>query len=151
AVLEKSRQDPALEGMGTTVAAVLFDERDDVISICHVGDSRVYLVHEGRIEQLTEDHSFVQELFRKGKIGLEQMKVSPHRHILTQAVGISPVIQPRLCRIPPQPGDYFLLCSDGLHGAVEEQEILRILTEEGQDLDQRCETLIGLANERGGK
>lgn len=151
AVLERSRQDPALEGMGTTVAAVLLDKRDEVISICHVGDSRVYRLHQGSIEQLTEDHSFVQELLRKGKIGLEEMKVSPHRHILTQAVGISPMIHPGLCLTGPQPGDFFLLCSDGLHGAVEEQEMLHVLTQEGPDLEQRCETLVRLANERGGK
>ncbi len=151
AILERSLQDPTLEGMGTTVAALLFDKRDDAISICHVGDSRVYRVHQGSIEQLTEDHSFVQELFRKGKIGLQEMKVSPHRHILIQAVGISPLIDPKFCRIPPQPGDFFLLCSDGLHGVVEEQEILQVLTQEGPDLEQRCETLVRLANERGGK
>lgn len=151
AILERSLQDPKLEGMGTTVAALLFDKRDNVISICNVGDSRVYRVHQGSIEQLTEDHSFVQELFRKGKIGLQEMKVSPHRHILTQAVGISPMIDPKVSRIPPQSGDFFLLCSDGLHGALEEQEILHVLTQEGPDLEQRCETLVRLANERGGK
>jgi len=151
AILERSLQDPLLEGMGTTVAALLFDKRDEVVSICHVGDSRVYGVHQGSIEQLTEDHSFVQELFRKGKIGLEEMKVSPHRHVLTQAVGISPVIRPGLRRILPHPGDFFLLCSDGLHGALEEQEILRVLVQEGADLEQRCETLVRLANERGGR
>jgi PPM family protein phosphatase len=151
AVLERSRQDPGLEGMGTTVAAVFLDPRDEVISICNVGDSRVYRVHQGSIEQLTEDHSFVQELFRKGKIALEEMKTSPHRHILTQAVGIGPVIQPRLCLTRSQPDDFFLLCSDGLYGAVEEQEMLHVLTQEGPDLEQQCETLVGLANERGGK
>ncbi len=150
-VLERSRQDPSLEGMGTTVAAVLFDERDDVASICHVGDSRVYRVRQESITQLTEDDSFVQELFRKGKIGLQEMKVSPHRHLLTQAVGFSPAIHPRLYLTRPQPDDFFLLCSDGLHGAVEEQEMLHVLTQEGLDLEQRCETLVHLANERGGK
>jgi len=151
AILERSLQDPLLEGMGTTVVAFLFDERDDVISICHVGDSRMYRVHQGSIEQLTEDHSFVQELFRKGKIGRQEMQVSPHRHVLTQAVGISPVIRPGLCRIPPHPGDAFLLCSDGLHGALEEQEMLQVLVQEGADLEQRCETLVRFANERGGR
>lgn len=151
AILERSLQDSTLEGMGTTIAAFLFDERDEVISICHVGDSRVYRIHQGNIEQLTEDHSFVQELFRKGKIGLEEMKVSPHRHVLTQAVGIGPVIHPGLCRIPPHSGDAFLLCSDGLHGALEEREMLEVLVQEGADLEQRCDTLVRLANERGGR
>jgi protein phosphatase len=151
AILERSLQDPTLEGMGTTIAAFLFDERDKAISICHVGDSRVYRIHQGNIEQLTEDHSLVQELFRKGKIRREEMKVSPHRHILTQAVGISPVIHPGLCRLSPHLGDTFLLCSDGLHGALEEREILEVLVREGSDLEQRGNTLVRLANERGGR
>ena len=150
AVFEKSSQDPGLTGMGTTVAAVLFDDRERLASICHVGDSRVYRVRNGAIQQLTEDHSLVQQLFREGKIGVQELKVSPHRHILTQAVGIGPIVHPALCIEQPQAGDLYLLCSDGLHGLVEEEEMLQTATQGMSDLQQVCDTLVNLANARGG-
>ncbi|MCS6924561.1 MAG: Stp1/IreP family PP2C-type Ser/Thr phosphatase [Candidatus Binatia bacterium] len=150
AILERSRQDPSLMGMGTTVAAILFDNREPFASIGHVGDSRVYRVRNGTIEQLTEDHSLVQQLLREGKIRSHELKTSRHRHILTQAVGVSPFVQPTLRIVEPQPGDLFLLCSDGVHGTVEEEEMLEILTDRARDLQQQCDALVNLANERGG-
>ena len=137
--------------MGTTVAAVLFDRREDLASICHVGDSRVYRVQAGHIEQLTEDHSLVQQLFRDGKISLQEMKTSPHRHILTQAVGVGPIIQPAVRVEKPQQGEIFVICSDGVHGVVGEEEILSAITQGGPDLEKVCDTLVNLANGRGGR
>ncbi|MGE0681789.1 MAG: PP2C family serine/threonine-protein phosphatase, partial [Candidatus Binatia bacterium] len=119
-------------------------------NICHVGDSRVYHVRNGYIEQLTEDHSFVQQLFQEGKLSSEEMKVSPHRHILTQAVGIGPLLHPALATSAAYPGDLFLLCSDGLHGVVSEDEILQAVLSQATDLQQACDVLVRLANERGG-
>jgi serine/threonine protein phosphatase PrpC len=151
-VLEMSRQDPRLAGMGTTVAAVLFEEREGLASICHVGDSRVYRVRARRIEQLTEDHSLAQQLFRDGKIGLQEVKASPHRHILTQALGVSPVVQPTLRVEELRKGDIFIICSDGVHGVIEvEEEILNVLVREGSDLQKACDALVDLANARGGR
>jgi serine/threonine protein phosphatase PrpC len=150
AILEKSRQNPSLMGMGTTIAAILFDNREQFASIGHVGDSRIYRVRHGTIEQLTEDHSLVQQLLREGKIRPQELKTSPHRHILTQAVGVSPFIQPTVRIVEPQPGDLFLLCSDGVHGIVEEEEMLHVLTDSAIDLQQQCDALVNLANERGG-
>jgi len=150
AILEKSRQETGLIGMGTTVAAVLFEHQDSLANICHVGDSRVYHVRNGYIEQLTEDHSFVQQLFQEGKLSREEMKVSPHRHILTQAVGIGPLLHPALATSPTQPGDLFILCSDGLHGVVSKDEILQTVLSHPRDLQQACDELVHLANDRGG-
>ena len=150
AILEKSRQDPSLTGMGTTIAAILFDDREHFASVGHVGDSRVYRVRNDHIEQLTEDHSLVQQLLREGKLSPQELRTSPHRHILTQAVGISPFIQPAVRVIEPHPGDFFILCSDGVYGTVEEEEILQLIIKETADLQQVCNMLVNLANERGG-
>jgi protein phosphatase len=150
-VFEMSQKQPDLTGMGTTVAAVLFDTRESLAGICHVGDSRIYRVRDGQIVQLTEDHSLVQQLFREGKISFQEMKTSPHRHILTQAVGVSPLIQPAVRIEQPQPGDLFLLCSDGVHGMLEEREMLEAIGREWPDLQKACDALVELANERGGR
>ena len=150
AVLAKSQQSPNLVGMGTTVVALLFENRETLASICHVGDSRVYHVRNGDIEQLTEDHSFVQQLYREGKISAKEMKESPHRHMLTQAVGINTLVHPALSTTQPQVGDLFVLCSDGLHGLVKEEEILQTATLHSANLQQACDALVQLANDRGG-
>jgi len=150
-VFEMSQQDPTLTGMGTTVAAVLFDAEESVAGICHVGDSRVYRIREGAIERLTEDHSLVQQLLREGKIGPTDVKTFPHRHVLTQAVGVSPLIQPTVRLERPQSGDIYLLCSDGIHGVIDDEDILRIIKETSPDLEKACDTLVNLANERGGR
>lgn len=149
-VLERSKQETTLNGMGTTVAAILFDTRESIATICHVGDSRVYRVREGRIEQLTEDHSLVQQLFREGTLSQAELKTSPHRHVLTQAVGVQPIIQPGVRIEQPQTDDAFMLCSDGIHGVVEPDEMLDLLTQNRQDLQLVCDNLVDLANARGG-
>lgn len=149
-VFETSNHEPALKGMGTTIAALLFEDEDDLVTICHVGDSRIYRIRAGGIEQLTEDHSLVQELFRTGKIALQDVKTFPHRHVLTQAIGVGPVVQPAVRVEKPQPGDLFLICSDGVHGSMEEPEILSVITQGEADLQKACDRLVELANEHGG-
>jgi serine/threonine protein phosphatase PrpC len=145
-----SQQHPELTGMGTTVATILFDDPNTQASICHVGDSRVYRIRGKQIEQLTEDHSIVQQLLRDGKISPHELKISPHRHILSRAVGAGPAVQPAIRIEKPQPGDVFLLCSDGIHGVVEADELLDIVMREGSDLWRACDMLIDLVNSRGG-
>jgi len=149
-ILGASRQNPELNGMGTTIAAVLFEERGQQASICHVGDSRVYRVRERQIEQLTEDHSLVQQLLREEKISLQEAKTSPHRHVLIQALGIGPEVHPAVRIETANPGDIFILCSDGVHGVVEAGEILEAVTHAANDLRTVCDTLLNLANNRGG-
>jgi PPM family protein phosphatase len=149
-IFEKSNQDPALAGMGTTVAAVLFDDRESVASICHVGDSRVYRIRGGHLKCLTEDHSLVQQLLREGKIEPQEVKTFPRRNVLTQAVGVSPIVQPTVRIERPQPGDLLLLCSDGVHGMVDEAEMLDIVLREQPDLQKACDAIVSLANVHGG-
>ncbi len=129
-----SQQHPELTGMGTTIATVLFDDQNAQASICHVGDSRVYRIREKHIEQLTEDHSVVQQLLRDGKISPQELKISPHRHLLSRVVGASPTVQSAIRVEKPQSGDVFLLCSDGVHGVVEAEELLNIVVQKGSDL-----------------
>jgi len=149
-VFETSQQEPTLRGMGTTIAALLFDYEDGLATICHVGDSRVYRLRAGNIEQLTEDHSLVQQLVREGKIALQDVKTFPHRHVLTQAVGVSPSVQPAVRVEKPQQGDIFLISSDGVHGTIEEAEIRNIIAQQEADLQKACDVLVDLANDRGG-
>lgn len=150
-VFETGREDPRLSGMGTTIAAVFFDDRERLANICHVGDSRVYRVRNERIEQLTEDHSLVQQLFREGKINRQELKTSPHRSVLTQAVGVHPMVSPALRVEEPWPEDLFIICSDGVHSVVEPEEVLQIVRQEGTHLQTMCDTLVNLANDRGGR
>lgn len=149
-ILGTSRQKPELTGMGTTIAALLFEERGQQASICHVGDSRVYRVRGRRIDQLTEDHSLIQQLLREGKISEHDAKTSPHRHVLTQALGIGPEVRPAVRIETANPGDVFILCSDGVHGVIEAGEILEAVTHATTDLRTVCDTLLNLANNRGG-
>ncbi len=149
-ILAKSQEEPDLAGMGTTIAAVLFEEINKQVSICHVGDSRVFRVRANRIEQLTEDHTLVQQLIRDGKITLQEAQTYPHRHVLLQALGTSPVVEPSLRIEEALALDVFVLCSDGIHGVVTEEEILAAVERIPHDPQQVCDALVELANQRGG-
>lgn len=150
-VLETSRQNPKMRGMGTTVAAVLFDEPYQMVAVCHAGDTRVYRIRDGSIEQLTEDHTLFQELVKEGKVRPDEVSSSKYRHVLSQAVGTHDVLHPELRLEQPRPGDVLLVCSDGVHDSVTPEEMLACVGRMPDDLDGACETLIDLANERGGK
>jgi protein phosphatase len=149
-VLEAARAHPEMQGMGTTVAALLFDRRYDVAAICHVGDSRVYRIRGDAIEQLTEDHTFVRRLLKEGRIDPADVPTSPHRHVLTQAVGVESLVRPDLRLERPLAGDVFVLCSDGVHDAMRDDEMLGIV-QAAASPQLACERLIDLANERGGR
>jgi len=150
-VLQASHGRPELHGMGTTVAALLFEPAYDLVAVCHVGDSRVYRIRAERIEQLTEDHTVVQQLVREGKMAAEEVRASPQRHMLTQAVGVEPLVSPALRLEKPVAGDVFVITSDGIHDQVEASDILAAVRETVGDIERACERLIALANERGGK
>jgi len=149
-VLAKSQENSQLTGMGTTIAAMLFDPPEAQAIICHVGDSRVYRVRDSQIELLTEDHSLVQQLVRDGKIKPEERETFPQRHMLMQAVGINPAISPTIRVEKLERGDLFLLCSDGIHAVVRAQELLHIVLQHRDDFQQACDALLELVNVRGG-
>jgi len=149
--VHEASRDPSRSGMGSTVAAVLFDDNYGVVAICHVGDSRVFLVRDGRVEQLTEDHTVVQQWVREGRMAAEDAQASPHRHMITQALGTQDVVRPALRLERPRAGDVFVLTSDGVHDLVPAEEIGRVVEEADGDLERACMRLIELANERGGR
>jgi protein phosphatase len=132
--------------MGTTgVAALLYH---DALHIANVGDSRAYLIRDGEIRQLSRDHSFVSDQVAAGLITPEQARSSPHRNVITRALGYQSEVSVDLFRWPLQIGDIILLCSDGLHGLVTDEEIAEIAVAHASD--EAIDRLINLANERGG-
>jgi len=147
-VLEAMRKDARLRGMGTTVVACLADE--DTMSVAHVGDSRAYLVRDGRLSRLTNDHSWVFEQVQAGMLTEEEAEKHPLRNVITRALGGALQVSPDASEVASKPGDVYLLCSDGLTGMLPEDEILRVVNDNLDDLERACQQLIDHANERGG-
>jgi len=148
-VYERSSTDPSASGMGTTMTVALVE--GDVVTIGHVGDSRAYLLREGRMEQLTEDHSLVNELMKSGKLSQEEAETHPQRSVITRALGTDPDVDADAFAIDAQPGDVFLLCSDGLTTMVDDDDILDVLERHHEDLDRAAKSLVSAANRGGGE
>jgi serine/threonine protein phosphatase PrpC len=147
-IYERARSDAQASGMGTTITAALL--RDANVALGHVGDSRAYRLREGRLEQLTEDHSLVADLVRTGRITPEEADTHPQRSVITRALGTDPEVDVDTFTVPAEPGDVFLLCSDGLTTMVEEDEIVEIITR-SPDLAQATKALVKAANRAGGE
>ena len=148
-VHQRSLEDPNTSGMGTTLTVAAVE--DGVVSIGHVGDSRAYLVRDGNLEQLTEDHSLVGELMRTGKLSAEEAETHPQRSMITRALGTDPNVDVDIFSVEPRDGDLFLLCSDGLTSMVDDREILRLVGAKRGDLDGLVKALIKAANKGGGE
>ena len=148
-VLEATREKSEYEGMATTVAAVLVDGSS--ANLGHVGDSRVYLLREGTIEQLTSDHSWVNEQIQSGVISADQARSHPLRNVVTRALGGKPDLQVDMQVHKIQPGDLLLLCSDGLTTMITDDDILKVVGEAGGDVEKAAKGLIAAANARGGE
>ena len=148
-VHQRSLEDPNTSGMGTTLTVA--EVEDGVVSIGHVGDSRAYLVRDGNLEQLTEDHSLVGELMRTGKLSAEEAETHPQRSMITRALGTDPNVDVDIFSVESREGDLFLLCSDGLTSMVDDREILRLAGEKHGDLDGLVKALIKAANKGGGE
>lgn len=147
AVLERASEEPRLAGMGTTLTAVVVQRGK--IHLAHVGDSRAYLLRDGSLRRLTEDHSLVQRMVNEGKLTPEEAEVHPHRSVLTRALGVEPELQVDTETVPVAPGDRILLCSDGLTTMLPEEEIQRIVA--GSEDPQRvADALVAAANSAGG-
>lgn len=146
-IYKKSLEDEKFSGMGTTVT--LAYERDNRIYIGHVGDSRAYILRENIFEQLTRDHSLVEELMRNGSISKEEAKNHPQRNIITRAVGTSYDIEVDLIVKERYKDDIFLLCSDGLSNMLTDDEIKEILLN-SWSMGKACEDLVNLSKDKGG-
>lgn len=152
ALVDRSAEDPELAGMGTTlVAMALVDAAGrDAIGVVNVGDSRLYLLSEGELTQITEDHSLVASMERQGRLTAAEAAVHPQRNILTRALGIDGSVLVDSWEILPVVGDRYLICSDGLFNEVDESRIAATLRRLA-DPDEACRELIRLANESGGR
>lgn len=147
AVLERGESDRDLRGMGTTLTAVLTD--DAKAHVVHVGDSRAYLLRDGSLQQLTEDHTLVQRMVREGRLTEDEAAQHPQRSILTRALGVDEDIPVDELSLDIHPGDRLLLCTDGLTNMVERDRIQEILQSD-EDPQSACDKLIDAANRAGG-
>jgi serine/threonine protein phosphatase PrpC len=149
-VFQRSSEDLAASGMGTTMTVALVDMSEGKIAVGHVGDSRAYRVRGGELEQLTEDHSLVGELLRSGKLSPEEAESHPQRSVITRALGTEPDVDVDTFSVPVAAGDLYLLCSDGLSSMISDKEILSVLGD-SDDLEDAARALIDAANDGGGE
>jgi protein phosphatase len=149
AVLERSVSDQELRGMGTTLTAGTIGTDGNLI-VGHVGDSRAYLLHDGELTQITNDHSLVEELVRGGELTPEEAESHPRRSIITRALGIDPDVEVDVYPVQLQAGDRILLCSDGLTTMIRSDEIAGILIRE-PDPKRAAQLLVDAANAAGGE
>jgi PPM family protein phosphatase len=148
-VYERQSQDAAASGMGTTMTVALVE--DGRVAIGHVGDSRAYLIRDGGLEQLTEDHSLVAELVRSGKLSPEEAEGHPQRSVITRALGTDPDVDVDTFSIETRPADLFLICSDGLTTMVDDETILAEVARNRNDLKSAAKALVRAANKGGGE
>jgi PPM family protein phosphatase len=146
-IFEEAERKASCRGMGTTVVSALF--LDDVLIVGHVGDSRLYRVREGGIEQITEDHSLLNDYIKMKKLSASEIASFPHKNVIVRALGMKSSVEVDIIVDHPRLGDLYLLCSDGLSGMVTDTEIAGLAIEE-PDLDRLCDRLISTANENGG-
>jgi serine/threonine protein phosphatase PrpC len=148
AIWAQAQADTAHGGMGTTVVAALID--DHVVSLAHVGDSRAYLWHDGRLEAVTSDHSLVEAQVRAGVIDREQSLQSAHQNILLRALGRDADVEVELGEAVVSPGDCLVLCSDGLTRMVDDAALAQAVARFRGDPQAACAHLIAAANQQGG-
>jgi len=146
-IFREAREHPGRQGMGSTIVALLL--REGKASIAHVGDSRVYLLRNGQIRQLTSDHSLVMEHVRRGLMTVEEAERSSMQNIITRALGSEESVEPDVQEVDTSPGDAFLLATDGLTKLVKADR-LREITASAPDLNQACKALVAAARAAGG-
>ncbi len=147
-IYQRSSEDADVAGMGTTMTVALVE--DSTVTFGHVGDSRAYILRDGSLEQLTDDHSLVAELVRGGKLSPEEAEHHPQRSVITRALGTDPDVDVDTFIVDAESGDIFLLCSDGLTDMLGDAQIVEVLTGR-KSLDDAAKELIKLANKAGGE
>jgi protein phosphatase len=148
-VYERAASDAAVSGMGTTMTVALAE--NDHVWIGHVGDSRAYLLRDGELEQLTDDHSLVAELVRSGRLTPEEAGQHPNRSMITRVLGTEPDVEVDVLAVQTRPGDVFVLCSDGLSSMVGDDAIRDVLEGHEDDLAAAARVLVDAANAAGGE
>lgn len=147
-LFEHANNNLECEGMGTTIEAVIATQLFSTLA--HIGDSRCYILNDIGFQQLTEDHTLVNELVRTGQISKEDAEHHPRKNVILRALGTEPEVKIDIKTIMFEEGDFLLLCSDGLSNKVNEAEMVTILQNE-DCLEQKASTLINMANENGGE
>ena len=146
---QTAKSQPQCEGMGTTLVACLFF--DNRVSIAHVGDSRLYRMRRGKLEQITLDHSLLQELVDRGFYSREEAARSTNKNYVTRALGVEPAVQVDIAEVQAEPEDVYLLCSDGLSDMVDDDDIHLTISTFSDNLETAGQQLIKLSNDHGGK
>ena len=149
AIFTTSQNNPECAGMGTTLVVTLF--YDNFLTVAHIGDSRLYRLRGESMEQVTRDHSLLQEQLDSGLITPEEAKLSQNKNLVTRALGIDPTVEPELHVYETQPDDTYLLCSDGLCDMVEDEEIRLTLITLKTNPNLTVQQLVQAANDNGGR
>lgn len=144
----EAQKDISKNGMGTTVVAATIIER--VLYAANVGDSRLYVINREKIEQITRDHSLVEEMVRLGEMDKAQAKDHPDKNIITRAIGVTSDLTIDFFEMEIKPGDIILMCSDGLTNMIDDEDIRKIVLSQ-RDIVEIAEKLVNTANENGGK
>lgn len=148
-IFQTAQSQPQCRGMGTTVVITAF--YDNRLTVAHVGDSRLYRLRGDHLEQVTSDHSLLQELVDKGFYTTEEAKRSLNKNLVTRALGIDLHVNPDVQEDFVKPGDIYLLCSDGLSDEVDDAHIHETIKRHEDSIEEAAKTLVELANERGGQ
>ena len=148
-IYQAAQSQPQYAGMGTTLVVCLF--YDNKVLVAHLGDSRLYLLRDGKFKQVTRDHSLLQEQIDSGLISAEQAKNAQHKNLVTKALGIDPSVEPEIHEYPAKPGDIYLLCSDGLCDMVEDEDIGMAVQTFAANLKMAASHLVQMANDNGGR
>lgn len=150
-IWEQGHANPEWEGMGTTVTAALLENQK--LMVANVGDSCLYIIRNKSISKITHDHTLAEQMVKDGLLRFEEMRKSSYNHILTRALGVEKDIEIDVFEEQLEPGDFMLICSDGLSDMLDEKEILSIIMEaaaKGEQLDIIARTLLGSALDKGG-
>lgn len=146
-IYERASGEVRYRGMGTTIASVHFTSEATLLG--HVGDSRVYRFRAGKLEQLTEDHSLLNDYIKARKLTPEEIESFPHKNVILRALGMKDTVEVEVNHVDPKDGDIYLVCSDGLSGMVSDDQMESVLTS-AETLQQAVSTLIERANHNGG-
>ncbi|MEO0325100.1 MAG: Stp1/IreP family PP2C-type Ser/Thr phosphatase [Myxococcota bacterium] len=147
-IYESAQRESKLRGMGTTVVGILIV--DDGVLIAHVGDSRAYRLRDGKLHQLTEDHSLLNDYIKMKRLSEEEIANFPHKNVIVRALGMKDSVKVDTQLDRPEPGDIYVLCSDGLCGPASDAEIEEIVASEPKDMRSAAARLIERANANGG-
>ena len=150
-IFERAASDQRLRGMGTTIVALSFPRSGDGVLVGHVGDSRAYLLRGGALRQLTEDHSLLNDYKKSRALTPEEIQAFPHKNVIVRALGMRDAVEVDVQRVPVEPGDVFVLCSDGLSGMVTDERIAELVRGHPKDLRGAAQALVDGANEGGGQ